>query len=74
MPAEDTRQMEWTCPACRTRNARPVPARTPDGELLEVTCAACGAGFEATAVVRPPSVFGVPWLGSPRGASVLAEP
>ena len=70
---EPTRAMAWTCPGCRTRHERLIPAGTSDGQLLEVTCGACGAGFDATAVVRggpgrPSSIYGVPWLGrAPKG-------
>ncbi len=63
----NTRQMEWTCPKCRTRNARPIPANTPDGKLVAVTCESCQADYFATAVVRTPpgrptSVYGVTWV------------
>jgi RNase P subunit RPR2 len=63
----ETRRMEWTCPKCRARNARPVPEGTAEGSLLAVTCQSCGTAFRATAVLRGepgrrPSVYGVAWV------------
>lgn len=66
-PAMKTRTMEWTCPKCRSRNAQPIPEATPDGKLVAVKCACCGADYYATAVIRtpagrPPAVYGVTWV------------
>jgi hypothetical protein len=62
-----TRQMNWTCPKCLVRNARPIPPDTEHGRLLAVRCAGCGAEHLATAIVRPqpggePAVYGVAWI------------
>lgn len=62
-----SRRMEWTCPKCRQRNERPIPEDTVDGNLLSVVCKACGADYDATAVVRgrpgrTPAVYGVTWV------------
>jgi hypothetical protein len=62
-----TRRMEWTCPKCRARNARPVPENAAEGSLLPVTCQPCGAGYHATIILRGepgrrPSVYGVAWV------------
>ncbi len=63
----NTLTMDWTCPKCRARNTRPIPANTPDGKLVAVTCASCGAAYYATAVVHAqrgaaPAVYGVTWV------------
>ena len=65
MPA--IRFMEWTCPKCRKRNARPIPDATPDGKLIAVRCEQCGGEYFATALVRTkpegrPAVYGVTWV------------
>jgi transcription elongation factor Elf1 len=62
-----TREMYWTCPKCRKPGLQHIPHDTTDGKLITVTCEACKASYEATAVERSypghsSAWFGVAWI------------
>lgn len=60
-------EMNWTCPACKSRNATSIAPDAEAGKIVDVRCAECEAAHRASVFFPAPRggaplTIGIVWI------------